>query len=228
MNVIKSLFSHRADTGAPSLRSDLIRLTVAALLTLICVLWADRPLARLIARWLPPGGIVPESIPDLLALFVAGLSGFMVLLWIWTRATGRNETRLGRLSPLLALGLPLSFGIKVVSKWLFGRTETRMFLSTYHSCDFCHWLHGFGPYSAFPSGHMLVMTLTLMLVTACYPRLRHLATGLLLVLALALLLSSYHFLSDVIAGWICGYVLARFMLRAESALHAAAARRKPA
>jgi len=191
-------------------------------------LWIDRPLARLIDRWLPPGGVIPESIPDLLALFVAGLSGFMVLLWIVTWVTGRRDTRLGRVAPLLALGLPLSFGVKAVSKWFFGRTETRMFLSTHHACDFCHWLHGYGPYTAFPSGHMLVMTLTLMLVTASYPRLRHLATGLLLILGLGLILSSYHFLSDVIAGWIFGYVLARLMLRAESALHAATTRRIPA
>ncbi len=228
MNVIKALFSHRAATRPPSLRSDLIKLSIAALLTLICTLWVDRPLARLIDRWLPPGGVVPESIPDLLILFVAGLSGFMVLLWILTWASGRRATRLGRLSPLLALGLPLSFGVKAVSKWFFGRTETRMFLSTHHSCDFCHWLHGYGPYTAFPSGHMLVMTLTLMLVTACYPRLRHLSTGLLLLLALGLILSSYHFLGDIIAGWIFGYVLARLMLSAESALHVVTTRRTPA
>jgi len=228
MNFTRTLFSHRARPGIPNLRSDLARLSIAAILTLVSVLWVDRPLASLIDRWLPPGGVVPESIPDLLALFVAGLSGFMVLLWFWTWAGGRRRSPLGRLSPLLALGLPLSFGVKVFSKWFFGRTETRMFLSTHHVCDFCHWLHGFGPYTGFPSGHMLVMTLTLMLISNCYPRLRQVANLLLLLLAAGLIISSYHFLGDVIAGWGFGYVLGRFMLRAESALHMAIARRTPA
>ena len=228
MNVVKALFSHRAGIRNPSLRSDLIRLTVAALLTLICVLWVDRPLAGLIDRWLPPGGVVPESIPDLLALFVAALSGFMVLLWLWSWTTGRRHTRLGRLSPLLSIGLPLAFGVKTFTKWFFGRTETRMFLSTHHSCYFCHWLHGYGPYTGFPSGHMLVVSLTLVLASACYPRLRRFSNALLLILALGLILSSYHFLSDVIAGWIFGYILARLILRADAGLHGATTRRKRA
>ncbi|HYW75719.1 MAG TPA: phosphatase PAP2 family protein [Gammaproteobacteria bacterium] len=224
MNVIKALFSHRGETGNTGLKIDLIWLTLAALLTLACAFWVDRPLARLIDRWMPPGGVVPESIPDLLALFVAGLSGFMVLLWLWTWAGGKRHTRLGRLSPLLAIGMPVAFGLKTFTKWFFGRTETRMFLSTRHSCDFCHWLHGYGPYTGFPSGHMLVMTLTLVLVCAAYPRLRPLANALLLLLAVALLLSSYHFLSDIIAGWGFGYVLARLMLRADTGLHGAITR----
>jgi membrane-associated phospholipid phosphatase len=228
MNFTRTLFSHRPRTGNPGLRSELARLAIAAMLAVVCAMWVDRPLARLIDHWLPPGGVVPESIPDLLAVFVAGLTGFMVLLWIWTWATGRAQTRLGRLAPLLAIGLPLSFGVKAVSKWFFGRTETRMFLSTHHSCDFCHWLHGFGPFTAFPSGHMLVVTLTLVLISDCYPRLRHLSNLFLIVLGAGLILSSYHFLSDVIAGWVFGYILARFMLRAEYALHAAKARRTPA
>lgn len=228
MNVIKFLFSHRAKTRNPNPRADLIWLSAAALLTTACTMWVDRPLARWVDRWLPPGGVIPESIPDLLALFVAGLSGFMVLLWIWTWARGKRHTRLGRLSPLLAIGLPLSFGVKTFTKWLFGRTETRMFLSTHHSCDFCHWLHGHGPYTGFPSGHMLVMTLTLVLICAAYPRLRHLANILLLLLAVALILSSYHFLSDIIAGWAFGYILARLMLRADAGLHGAIAPRTPA
>ena len=228
MNFTRTLFSHRARPGTLDLRPELARLTLAAILTLACVLWVDRPLATLVDHWLPPGGVIPESIPDLLALFVAGLSGFMLLLWFWTWANGRRDSRLGRLSPLLALGLPLSFGVKALSKWFFGRTETRMFLSAHHACDFCHWLHGFGPYTGFPSGHMLVMTLTLVLISNYYPRLRHPANALLVLLAAGLILSSYHFLSDVIAGWLFGYALGRFMLRAESALHAAIARRTPA
>lgn len=218
MKTTSPLFSHRGQTGTLSWRAVIGRLVVAAVLTAICIAWIDRPLARLVDRWFTPGTVVPENIPDMLALFVACLSLIMLLVWILSWWTGRMNTRLARLSPLIAFGLPLSFGAKLITKWIFGRTETRMFLSTRHSCDFCHWFGGYGPYNGFPSGHMLVMTVALVLTSTFYPRFRHLATVLLVLLGIALLLSSYHFLGDIIAGWAFGYALAWIILRVSTAL----------
>lgn len=219
MKTTSSLFSHRDHTGIPSWRAVLVRVAVAGGLSAVCIAWVDRPLARLVDHWFTPGTVVPENIPDLLALFVACFSLAMLLVWVLSWLTGRMNTRLARLSPLIAFGLPLSFGAKSMTKWIFGRTETRMFLSTHHSCDFCHWFGGYGPYTGFPSGHMLVMTVALALTCAFYPRFRHLARVLLVLLGIALLLSSYHFLGDIIAGWAFGYVLAWIILRADAALH---------
>lgn len=200
----------------------------AALLTAACVTWIDRPLARHIARWLPPGKKVPENLPDLLVPFVAAVSGVMLVLWVWTWRQGRRDSGLGRLAPLLTVGLPLAFGLKSLTKWLYGRTEARMFLSTRHTCDFCHWFDGFGPYTGFPSGHMLVLTTLLMLACAVYPRLRHYAWGVLAALGIALLATSYHFLGDVLGGWLFGYALALVILKTDAGLRAAAKRRTAA
>lgn len=201
-------------------------IAASVLLVPICVLWVDRPLADHVAAWLPPSRTLP-GVPDLLAPFVAVISSLMLLVWAWTWLTGRRHTRLARLAPLLTFGLPASFGLKILAKWIFGRTEARMYLSTYHACDFCHWLDGHGPFTGFPSGHMLVATATLALVCACYPRLKRVSAVLLAALAIALILTSYHFLSDAIAGCLFGYALARFMLLADTALRLAATSRKP-
>jgi len=200
----------------------------AVLLTAISTVWVDRPLARFVAHWLPPGRTVPESLPDLLVPFVAVISGLMLGLWIWTWSRGQGTSRLGRLAPLLTVGLPLAFALKSLSKWFYGRTETRMFLSTHHACDFCHWFHGVGPYSGFPSGHMLVLATLLVLLCRVYPGLRHYATVFLVALGLALMATSYHFLGDVLGGWFFGYVLALVILKTDAGLRSAAARRKPA
>lgn len=147
----------------------------------------------------------------------------MLIIWIWSAISGRTGSRLAHLAPLLTVGLPLSIGLKALTKWIFGRTETRMFLSTYHSCDFCHWFDGYGPYTGFPSGHMFVLTTLLVLVCALYPRLRYYSGAVLIALALALILTSYHFLGDILAGWLFGYWLALIILKTDNVLRAAAA-----
>lgn len=231
MSIIDKLFSHRA--AARGSRAHAVALVGTAvcgvtILTVISTLWIDRPLAHAVARWLPPGRRVPQSLPDQLAPFVAIVSGTMLVLWIWTWSRGHQNSRLAHLAPVLTVGMPLAYGLKALAKWAYGRTETRMFLSTHHSCDFCHWLNGFGPYAGFPSGHMLVITTLLVLVNAFYPRLRYYTAAILIVLALALIATSYHFLGDVLGGWIFGYLLALLILHADGSLRSATARRKSA
>lgn len=227
MSVIDRLFSHRA-SGARSAGFAVAAVCGTSVLTAVSVVWIDRPLARAVADWLPPGRRVPGNVPDLLAPFVAVVSGTMLAIWFWTWVSGRAGSRLGRLAPLLTVGLPLAFGLKALTKWIYGRTEARMFLSTYHSCDFCHWFDGYGPYTGFPSGHMLVLTTFLVLVGAIYPKLRYYFVIVLVALALALILTSYHFLGDVLGGWLFGYLLALVVLKTNDALRSATTRRTPA
>ncbi|MGH8127374.1 MAG: phosphatase PAP2 family protein [Gammaproteobacteria bacterium] len=225
MSIVNKLFSHSA-SGART--TAFVRAAVCGtiVLTAVSVVWIDRPLAHAVARWLPPSRRIP-AVPDLLMPFVAIVSIAMLMIWVWTWSRGRSNSHIGHLAPLLTLGIPLSFGLKALTKWIYGRTETRMFLSTYHSCDFCHWLDGYGPYTGFPSGHMLVLTTLLVLVGAIYPRLRYYAAAILIALAFALILTSYHFLGDVLGGWLFGYWLALIILKTDAALRSATARRTP-
>jgi len=231
MSIVSRIFSHKPLHGHEKTHAGAVApglLVGAALLSAVSAVWIDRPLARFIAHWLPPGRTVPDSLPDLLVPFVAILSCLMLAVWMWTWSRGRGDSRLGRLAPLVTLGLPLAFALKSLSKWIFGRTETRMFLSAHHACDFCHWFKGIGPYWSFPSGHMLVLTTLLVLFCRIYPGFRHYATAFLVALGIALLATSYHFLGDVLGGWFFGYLLALVILKADAGLHSAAIRRKPA
>jgi membrane-associated phospholipid phosphatase len=72
----------------------------------------------------------------------------------------------------------------------------------------------------FPSGHAVVFSAFFTAVWLYYPRYRVLVVVALSALALALLLTSYHFVSDISAGILCGALLTaglhRFLSRSGS------------
>ncbi|MGH8427762.1 MAG: phosphatase PAP2 family protein [Gammaproteobacteria bacterium] len=181
--------------------------------------WIDRPLARAIASILPPQAILPNA-PDILAPFVAAVTIASLALRI--RARRRGRARLSSAALLTAIAGPLALGLKELAKWVFGRTEVRYYLIHPQAADF-HWLHGRDVFLGFPSGHMLVATALVAAVTAVYPRLRIWGNLALAALALALLLTSYHFLGDIIAGWLLGRLLVRVILALDARIRSARA-----
>jgi len=174
--------------------------------------WIDHPLAQAVNRLLPARRIA-STLPDLLGSFVVAISLLgLGVTWIAYR---HALTGLARLGPLLSLGAPLAFATKLLAKWTFGRIAIRVYL--YHpGFDGFHWFAGQGPFRGFPSGHMLVAATLVVLVVAVWPRLRTLGVAVLLALALTLILTSYHFLADIIAGWALGHALAWLMLTADA------------
>lgn len=179
-------------------------LAAGAAATAISVAWIDRPLARAVARVFPPDTTLPDA-PDLLVYFVAGLSA--VTLLVWHVAGRRGHHRLASAALLLAGAGPLSLGLKYLGKWMFGRAEVRMYLSSPHVREF-HWFAGTGPFLGFPSGHMLVATALAGVLIHVYPRLRPWCAIVLVALAAALLATSYHYLGDLIAGTLLGQAVA--------------------
>lgn len=191
----------------------------------MAIIWIDRPLALEIAQFLPPGVKVPMTVPDLLIEFVGAVTvaGFFVWLVVWWRG---GFPRLLRVTPLIAATAPLALGLKFLAKWFFGRTQTRLYINHPWAHDF-HIGHGHGAFLGFPSGHMLVATALVAVVVAVFPRLRPLGWLVLIVLALALLLTSYHYLGDILAGWLIGMTLAWFICAADARLRPAKAPRTP-
>ena len=92
----------------------------------------------------------------------------------------------------------------------FGRSSTKMWL-LYHQPPQFYWFQSHDGYGCFPSGHMTVFTALLMLLGGLYPRLRWLWILALCALALALIATDYHFLSDVIAGAYLGMIVVYFV-----------------
>lgn len=160
----------------------------------------------------------------MLVEFVAAVTFASLLVWLWARR--RGYARLLRLMPLIAVSEPLALGLKFLSKWVFGRTQARLYVRHPWAHDF-HWLHGHGAFLGFPSGHMLIAATLVTLITAVYPRLRLWGWLALIALALALMLSSYHYLGDVIAGWLIGAALAWAILAADARIRPAAAPQIP-
>jgi membrane-associated phospholipid phosphatase len=145
-----------------------------------------------------------SNIPDVLFLLVCFGS---CLLWgnylILRRRGIINEH--ARFSQLAGSAILVAYFLKGLFKYVFGRINTRVWLANQVSYDF-HWFNGGADYSGFPSGHMAVFTAFFAATWFCYPRYRSISIGLTLVLAVALIVTDYHFLSDVIAGAYLGLI----------------------
>jgi membrane-associated phospholipid phosphatase len=168
---------------------------------LISIFFLDGPIAifcKRMARSSRSLAILMGDMPDLL-LPVAGLA--TVLAWIGygilrRRGINNNYTQFFKLT---AVTIPVSYAVKSVLKYVFGRVETRHWLRHPVSLGF-HFFTGNGDLSGFPSGHMTVFTVVVAAAYVYLPRYRWVYVGLLASLAILLIVTDYHFLSDVIAG----------------------------
>lgn len=167
----------------------------------------DLPLAAWIAEYLMTYApyVKTSEIPDLLLITVAILTSlsWMVYFYLAHRNIHDQRTLFYR---VMGTVLPLSFGVKTVLKWIFGRTETRTWLSDPSLYGF-HWFNGTEGFQGFPSGHMLVFTPLFLALWYFYPRYRLYYGIVWFCLGIALITTEYHFLSDVLAGAYIGAVV---------------------
>ena len=174
---------------------------VAALILIVLCLWLlDLPLAAWIAEYLGANApyVKTTDMPDLLpitAVILTSLS-WMVYFYLVRRNIHDQRTLFCRVTGTV---LPLSFGMKTVLKWLFGRTETRTWLLDPSLYGF-HWFAGKEGFQGFPSGHMLVFTPLFLALWHFYPRYRLYYEVVWFCLGAALIATEYHFLGDVLAG----------------------------
>jgi membrane-associated phospholipid phosphatase len=181
-------------------------LLLAALLTIISYLYLDTEIVRFVNRILSSNEQlwqITSNIPDLLQQIVLLITVFSWIGYFILRRRGVY----GHLTDfLLTCGvvMPLAFIAKEVLQYVFGRPNPHAWLLV-HSPPRFYWFRGYG---AFPSGHMTVFTALLITFSHHYPRYRSAGIGLLIVLALALIFTDYHFLSDVLAGAVVGSLLA--------------------
>jgi membrane-associated phospholipid phosphatase len=148
------------------------------------------------------------NIPDLLFPLVCLITGIAWAAYFYLVHKGIYNTDT-RFFQLVATTIPLTFVLKFIMKYIVGRIDTRFWLLHPRYKEF-RWLHGGGNYSSFPSGHMAVFTAFIIALTIFYPRYRSACFGFLSVLALALIVTDYHFLSDVIAGAYLGFIVNYF------------------
>jgi len=185
-------------------KEDINKIVIGTLTVLILVLisifFLDIPLADWLDKNLNANApfVNNSNIPDLLDVTVVILTSLSwgVYFYLVSRKIQNQNTLFCQITGTV---LPLSMGIKIALKWFFGRIETRTWLSNPGSYGF-HWFNGMEGFEGFPSGHMLVLTSLLLTLWHFYPRYRLYYGIVWLCLGTALIVTEYHFLSDVIAG----------------------------
>jgi membrane-associated phospholipid phosphatase len=191
------------------------------LITLVCIRFVDRPVALLVRDHLYGNRqwrMLTSSLPDALLAVVAtiSLAAFIGYLHRSRRLLFDVHTRF---LAEIALSLPLSYGIRWALKLVFGRVVTRLWI-TNPRLDQFHWFQGGAGYNGFPSGHMIVFATLFAAIARYLPRYRLSCYLLLLVLALLLVATNYHFVADVICGTYIGFLveggMAKLLCRSET------------
>ena len=180
----------------------------AVLLVWVSVNYLDIPLAEFILHTLGRIFLFSRSVsglPDLLFSTVVACSAFAWGAHFHFRRRGDAVQALRYLVPGLAL--PAAYAAKTVLKWGFGRTDSRAWLENPQIGDAFHWFAGGGLFEGFPSGHMMVFTPLFLAIVRIRPGWRRGALVAWSALAIALVVTGYHFLGDVLAGAFGGYAL---------------------
>jgi membrane-associated phospholipid phosphatase len=118
----------------------------------------------------------------------------------------------------VALAVLISAFIKDALKYMFGRYWPSSFgqaqdsLIANNHYGF-HWFHGSESLGSFPSGHATFIIAFAVSMTACYPKLRWIAWILAALVCISQIGMYYHFVSDVLAGVLLGYLTAKACVR---------------
>jgi membrane-associated phospholipid phosphatase len=189
-------------------KEQIIVLLLTILLTAFSYFYLDTAIALFVFRlirssYLPTQTI--SDIPDLLPHIVVTLT---VLSWTARFLLLRLGIQNRHTSFLRACGtvLPIAFVAKFIFQYVFGRSDPHA-LVFYHRPPQFYWFRIDEGYGCFPSGHMTVFTALMATLSQYYRRFRPIFLGLLILLALGLIATDYHFLSDVVAGVFLGMVV---------------------
>jgi membrane-associated phospholipid phosphatase len=143
---------------------------------------------------------IPNTLPQLVAI---GTTTMWLAYFVVFRKNGRDVHT--QFIKLAATAVPVAYLIKIFLQFAFGRTNIRLWLRTGGPIEFSWFSRKVD--GGFPSGHMIVFTAFFTAVWLYYPRYRPLVVAALSTLAMALLLTSYHFVSDIVAGMCCGILI---------------------
>lgn len=196
----------------------LVTITMLIMVSL-CIWFIDQPIALYVHNNHPLHALIHtllgtitgsananNHIPDFLMPMTVIIT---ILSWVgyWIRTYYGHFDRHTYFFKMAGVTVPLAFLSKSITKFVFGRINTRVWVVDPTQSRNFHWLEGLGNYHGFPSGHMAVLTPVFIALWHFYPGLRILWMTALLSLASALVLTDYHFVSDVIAGAYLGLLI---------------------
>lgn len=177
-------------------------------LLILCVRYLDIPVANYVKdhffgnrHW----SRITSNLPDLLLLVVLFTTLVSLLFYLVRIRKGIYDADT-QLAGLVILAAPASYLVKNVLKFVFGRVNTRHWLQEPNLYGF-HWFQRRQGCEGFPSGHMVVIVTLLAALWRFHPKSRPYCLLVGVSLALALVATNYHFVSDVIAGTYLGVVV---------------------
>lgn len=187
---------------------------LAGALTLVCIAWVDLPVALFVknhlyanaqwSRW-------TSDLPDLLLVVVLLTTCCACTTYLVRSKKGIFDPLTG-CTRLLTWAAPVSFIVKHFLKFVFGRYNTRRWV--YHPDLYgFYWFERRAGCDGFPSGHMVVVVTLLAALWRFYPRSRPLCLVTGTVLALVLVATNYHFVSDVVIGAYLGILVEALVYR---------------
>lgn len=185
----------------------LFGLVSVTVLTAFSYRFLDAPISSFVDEFIQSNELTPvvSNIPDLLFFIVVAVTAgsWAGYFYLTRRGFDDNHTHFLKLCGTSA---PLAFLAKMIFQFLFGRSNPELW-ALYHQAPQFHWFHAGDGYGCFPSGHMSVFTACAAALWRHYPRYRLAYLGFLLTLAVALVATNYHFLSDVLAGAYLGAMI---------------------
>ncbi len=186
----------------------LISFILTAVIVILSIWFYDQLLALYISKLFVKHPILHKytaDIPDFLFLTVCITTVFAFTGYL-TRSRKGIYDQETTFFHLIMYSVPATYAVKTFLKYVFGRTTTREWLHKPDLYGF-HWFQGGGLNAGFPSGHMAVFTALTASLWRFYPRYRVIYALFLLTLAVALIATNYHFLSDVVAGAYLGVIV---------------------
>jgi membrane-associated phospholipid phosphatase len=180
-------------------------------LIILCYIFVDKP----VVFWANAHHLQQYYWLELLTHLDDILSGmvFVIYLVLWLRFLIGKKSRQDRAVLVIANSYVIAAFLVVILKFVFARywpdTWVNNNLSLLHDGAYgFNWFHLGAAYESFPSGHTARVVAAMMAVCLVYPRWRWLAGLVILLTAAGLIGVYYHFVSDVIAGTLLGYVVA--------------------
>ena len=145
-----------------------------------------------------------ENIPDMLSAIVGGGTILMWIIYLYRFMEKKIDVK-EKFLRLAATTLPVSYLVKMLLQIIFGRISPRDWLLHNQPLVFKYFNYTGG--GSFPSGHMTVFVAFGTAIILFFPKFRKSVTIFLALLGFALIVTDYHFLSDVIAGAYLGFIV---------------------
>ena len=210
----------------PSLRNWCIGLALTAIAVITSYLWFDQPIAFFVHR-----NVSDKTIFLWLQRLPVAFFLLASIILVWCGFWALIERRFSRVQ-LVSLACSISFisSAYIVSqlKYVFGRTWPLTWVDNNPSL-IQNGVFGFNPFhggvgfAAFPSGHAAGVSSVMAVLWWSYPNWRPIYVACVSAVAIGLIGSNFHFLSDVVGGMFvgisAGYIATKMMSPKMGFLH---------